>query len=106
MITKDLQFSIQQATLQNDEVIVIIENNVELPAVCYLFNSKGVKVDSKNYDVSHEEYIIFTVPTSKMKYSIQCSIFDRKNKSMKLDLCIISDSHGFNRDYRSVDFSS
>ena len=84
VITKERLFQIKQATFLNDEVTVFIESNVEIPTICFLFNSKGIKIDSKPYDNSKDDFVVFKVPASKLQYSVQCSLFTENHKRIEL----------------------
>lgn len=84
VITEDQVFHIQKAVIENEEIKVIVNSNLGIPILCFLFNGKGLKIESRQYDPSSEEYVVFTVPSSQMEYSVQCSAFKDNHKSMMI----------------------
>lgn len=84
VITKDQVFHIQKAVIENEEIKVVVNSNLGIPILCFLFNGKGLKIESRQYDPSSEEYAVFSVPSSQMEYSVQCSAFKDNHKSMRI----------------------
>ena len=84
IITKEKHFQIKQATFLNDEITVFIDSNMEVSTTCFLFNAKGVKIDSKPYDRTKDDFVVFKVPALKLQYSVQCSMFTDSYKCIGL----------------------
>ena len=80
VMTKDKVFSIKEAQFNNGFIEVSLDSNLEIAVLCFLFNSKNIKIDNKLYDASQDTSILFEVPQTTTQYRVQCSALNDKNK--------------------------
>ena len=87
VITQDAEFRITNSIVIDHKVHIVLKSNLNTAVLCFLFDKRGVKIDNKLYDPSHDPYITFDVPSTRTLYRVQCSAFNDQNKGMLSSCC-------------------
>ena len=64
----------------DNKVHIMLKSNYDTPVLCFLFNRRGMRVDTKMYNPSQDPYISFDIPSMKLSYRVQCSAMNERQK--------------------------
>ncbi|KAK8806436.1 hypothetical protein WA588_003006 [Blastocystis sp. NMH] len=84
--TGDVKFEIDTAVAKRSSVYVAVNCNLGIAVLCLLFNEKGVKVDSKVFDPLQDENVVFSAPSIRAQYHVQCSAFNQNKVLVSTEL--------------------
>ena len=83
VMTQDAEFAITEHLIMDNKVHIMLKSNYDTPVLCFLFNRRGMRVDTKMYNPSQDPYISFDVPSIKLSYRVQCSAMNERQKGRK-----------------------
>ena len=80
VITKTGRFVLQSGYVRSNEVHFRIDSNLDIPFHCSLFDSKGIEVNSKDFNATIT-YCSFPVNKPDSLYRVQCVVQHADGKS-------------------------
>lgn len=80
VMTQDAEFAITEHLIMDNKVHIMLKSNYDTPVLCFLFNRRGMRVDTKMYNPSQDPYISFDIPSMKLSYRVQCSAMNERQK--------------------------
>ena len=89
VLTRDPIFMIHDVIMHKDEISIAIESNLGMSTLCFLFNNKGLKIDSRPYNFTSEYGVMFTVPILNVPYRVQCSAFEENHRRLYYFILLI-----------------
>ena len=86
VITKTGRFVLHSGYVRSDEVYFRVDSNLDIPFHCSLFDSKGIEVNSKDFNAT-STYCSFPVKKPETLYRVQCII----QQMAKVNLRVVVD---------------